>query len=120
MAYEVVTAQALPGFGGALAADITWTTGTAAQGIKWEGTGKELLLIYVPSAGPQTVTVNGVANPINFNNAKDIAPSVGNAKHRIVGPFEPAAFNQPSGDDAGSVTCDFSADNIDFAVIRLP
>lgn len=120
MARDVLTAQTLPGFGAALAADISWDDGVSANGIAWEGTGKELLLIFNQDAGAQTVTVNGVANPINFNNAKNIAPSVGASEYQIIGPFEPAAFNQPSGTYVGKVTADFSVETIDFAVIRLP
>jgi hypothetical protein len=116
MARDTITAQELPGYGEALASDLTYTSLVAANDAQWVNTGKELLFVRNDDAGSQTITVAGVASSTNFNQAKDIATAVAASSYQVIGPFNTSCFHQ----GGGYAYINVSTDNWKVAVVKLP
>jgi hypothetical protein len=99
------------------AADITWTAAGAAfaDGFRFPHTGKEILLVRNDNAGPQTVTINSVANAKGRSGSISTY-SVGIGEYAAFPPFPVDGWRQTSGYLTGAA----SAADVYLAVLRLP
>ena len=119
MARTALTVQDVPGkYPGSIgvnAADFTWAAADIVDQNSFPCTGREIVLVRNDNVGPQTVTINSVADP--YKRTQDVtAYSVGIGEYAFFGPFPVVGWRQAD----GNVYLEASAADVFFAVVRLP
>lgn len=98
-------------------ADVAWTAAGAefADGFSIPHTGKEILLVRNDNVGPQTVTINSLADAKHQRTGDITTYSVGAGEYAVFGPWQADGWRQSTGLVHGAA----SAADVMLAVIRL-
>lgn len=98
---------------------VPFVAADAANDMKFENTGREILIVRNSSGVAVQVTINSVAD--EAGRTGNIVESVAAGNHAVFPFLRPAWWNQRSGSDQGTVTVDFDVDTaITVAVLRIP